>query len=183
MKIEISLARANRLINHGCVILVTSRYEEQKNIVTLAWQTPVSHEPKLVSICVHKKHFSYELIEKSKEFVINVPNKSLIKEVHFCGTVSGRKVDKFKETGLKELPAKFVKAPLIKECIGHLECKVINVYPGGDHSIFLAQVLRAVADKDIFDGKFLTVDNPKAQTLHHLGEDLYMVSGGVIKAT
>ena len=182
MKKEVKLDRANRLINHGPVILVTSRYKEYKNIITLAWQTPVSHKPKLVAICIHKKHFSHQLIEKSKEFVINVPNRALLKQVHFCGTRSGRDVDKFKECGFTELEAKFVKAPLIAECIAHLECRVKKIYPGGDHSIFLGQVLRALADSDIFDGKILRMDRLRAQTLHHLGEDLYMVSGQLLRA-
>lgn len=182
MKIEVPLERANRLLNHGCVVLVTSRFKEKSNITTLAWQTPVSHRPKLICICMHKNHFSHSLIEKSKEFVVNVPSRDLIDKVHYCGTISGREVDKFKQTGLTPLRAKFVHAPLIKECIAHLECKLIKLYPGGDHSIFLAQVIRAVAERDIFDGKLMRLDNPRAQTLHHLGEDIYMVSGKLIKA-
>jgi len=181
-KIEVPLVRANRLINHGCVILVTSRYKDKRNIITLAWQTPVAHKPKLVSICVYKKHFSHMLIMQSKEFVINVPSRVHIDAVHFCGSVSGRKIDKFNKTGFTELEAKYLKAPLIKECIAHLECRLRRVYAAGDHSIFMGEVLRAAADDDIFDGKFLRLDNPRAQTLHHLGEDLYMVSGQVIKA-
>ena len=181
-KIEVLIERSNRLINNGCVILVTSRYRGKNNIITLAWQMPVSHKPKLTSIAVHKKHFSHGLIRNSREFVINVPTRFFVKEVHFCGTVSGKKTDKFKETGFTILEAKYVGAPLIKECIVHLECRVRRIYPAGDHSIFLAEVVRAVADEDVFDGKFLRQDNPRGKTLHHLGENLYMVAGSVIKA-
>ncbi len=181
-KIEIPLALANRLINHGCVILVTSRYKDKRNIITLAWQTPVSHKPKLVAICIYKKHFSHMLIMKSKEFAINVPSRSHIDAVHYCGSVSGRKIDKFNKTGFTELKAKYLRTPLINECIAHLECRVKGVYSAGDHSIFLGEVLRAAADEGVFDGRFLRLDNPRAQTLHHMGEDLYMVSGQIIKA-
>ena len=181
-KIEVPLTRANRLINHGCVILVTSRYRDKRNIITLAWQMPVSHKPKLVSICIYKRHFSHMLIMKSREFTVNVPSRASIEAVHFCGSVSGKTIDKFTKTGFTELDAKYVKAALIKECVAHLECRVRGVYSAGDHSIFLGEILRAVADEDAFDGKFFRLDNPRVQTLHHLGEDLYMVSGQVIKA-
>lgn len=181
-KIEIPVKRANRLINHGCVILVSCAYKEHKNIITLAWQMPVSHHPPLIAIAVHKDHFSHQLIEKSRQFVINVPHRNLIREVHICGTVSGRKVNKFQYVNFTPEPAKYVLAPLIKECSAHLECKVVKIYPAGDHTIFVGKVLRALADKEIFDGKFLRLDETKYQTLHHLGEDRYMVSGKIIRA-
>jgi len=181
-KVEVPVKRANRLINHGCVILVTSAYKQHKNIITLAWQMPVSHRPMLIAIAVHREHFSHELIQKSREFVVNVPHRNLIREVHLCGTVSGRNVDKFRYANLTAESAEYVTAPLIKECIAHLECKVKKIYPGGDHSIFVGRVLRALAAREIFNGKFLMLDKTKYQTLHHLGEDRYMVSGEIIRA-
>lgn len=181
-KVEVPVKRANRLINHGCVILVTSAYKQHKNIITLAWQMPVSHRPMLIAIAVHKEHFSHELIQKSREFGINVPHRNLIREVHLCGIISGREVDKFQYANLPPQPAKHIKAPLIKECVAHLECKVKKIYPGGDHSIFVGTVLRALAERDVFNGKFLMLDKTKYQTLHHLGEDRYMVSGEIIRA-
>ncbi|MDP8233514.1 MAG: flavin reductase family protein [Candidatus Saelkia tenebricola] len=181
-KIEVPLIYANRIINHGCVILVTSKYKDKSNIITLAWQMPVSHKPKLVSIAVHKKHFSHMLITKSKEFIINIPTRTVIDAIHFCGSVSGREIDKFRKTGFTEIEARYLNAPLIKECIGHMECRVKKIYAGGDHTIFLGEVLRVVVNEGVFDGKFLRLDNPRVQTLHHLGENRYMVSGVVIQA-
>jgi len=178
MKIEIPLKRANRLINHGPVVLVTSKYGEKENIVTLAWTTPVSHDPPRVAICIHKNHFSHELIEKSKEFVINVPGKELLEKVHFCGTTSGREVNKFKEFKLTPLKAKKVNSPLISECFAHLECKVIEIYPGGDHSIFLGEVVSAQVEEKIFTD-FLDIE--KIKTLHHLGANLYTTPERIIK--
>lgn len=178
MKVEVPLEKANRLINHGPVILVTSAYRDKKNIITLAWHTPVSHKPKLLAICIYKKHFSHELIEKTKEFVINLPTFELLKQTHYCGTVSGRKVDKFQKAGLTPLPAHKVKAPLIKECIAHIECRVIKIFPGGDHSIFLAEVLYASAEKGVFKN---TLDIIKAKTIHHLGENIYTLTAETIK--
>jgi flavin reductase (DIM6/NTAB) family NADH-FMN oxidoreductase RutF len=179
MKVEIPIQRANRLINHGCVILVTSKYKDKQNIITLAWQTPVSHKPKLVAICIHKSHFSHDLIKKGGEFVINVPTVEILKEVHFCGTNSGKDIDKFKETGFTPMPAKKVKSPLIKECIAHLECASEKIYDCGDHSLFLAEVIYAQAEKGIFDN-FLNIE--KVKTLHHLGANLYTTPDKIIKA-
>jgi flavin reductase (DIM6/NTAB) family NADH-FMN oxidoreductase RutF len=181
MKEEIPISKANRLINHGSVILVTSHFEGKSNIITLAWQMPVSHSPMLAAISIAKTHYSHEMIKNSGEFVINVPNLDLLSQVHYCGSISGRKADKFEQSKLTPVPAQRVKPPLISECIGHIECKVQNVYPAGDHSIFIGKVLAASVEPGLFDG-FWKPDDPKAKTLHHLGGNLYTTPDKRIKA-
>ncbi|MCM8793462.1 MAG: flavin reductase family protein [Candidatus Omnitrophica bacterium] len=178
MKVEVSLRRANRLINHGPVVLVTSKYKDKANIITLAWITPVSHNPPLVAICIHKGHFSHELIEKSKEFVINVPGEELLDKVQGCGIVSGMEVDKFKKFKLTAIKAKEVNSPLIAECFAHLECKLVKIYPGGDHSIFLGEIIYAQADEGIFTE---VLDIEKVKTIHHLGANFYTKPERMIK--
>jgi len=42
---ELPVERANRLINHGPIVLVTSKYREKANIMTAAWCMPASHKP------------------------------------------------------------------------------------------------------------------------------------------
>jgi len=170
LKEKIPISIANRLINSGPVVLVTTSWQAKSNIITIAWQTPVSHTPMLVAISVGKTRYSHELLEKSKEFVINIPTVDLLKQVDFCGNVSGRSVDKFKESGLTPIKAEKVDAPLIKECIGHLECKLVETAPCGDHTIFIGEVVAAWVEKGLFDGYWL-VD--KAKLIHHLGGTKY----------
>jgi len=113
---------------------------------------------------------SNEMIKNSGEFVINVPNVNILSQVHYCGTISGRDADKFKQSRLTPLPAKKVTPPLISECIAHIECKIQDVYPTGDHSIFVGEVLAASVVDSLFDGCWKT---DEAKTLHHLGGNLY----------
>jgi flavin reductase (DIM6/NTAB) family NADH-FMN oxidoreductase RutF len=78
--------------------------------------------------------------------------------VQYCGTVSGRDYDKFKEKQLTAIPSKKVKTPIIKECILHFECRVVNksdlipseleksiidtLYPKGDfHRVYFGEIL------------------------------------------
>jgi flavin reductase (DIM6/NTAB) family NADH-FMN oxidoreductase RutF len=149
--------------------MVTCADEAGKsNIVTLAWSMPTSFDPPLVAISVAPQRYSHKLIEKTGEFVVNVPTIEIARETLFCGRVSGRSHDKFKEAPLTALPAKRVKAPLIKECIAHLECKLVQRMTTGDHTIFIGKVLAAWVNEGAFDNKF----NPsKAKLLYHLGGD------------
>ncbi|MDD5449402.1 MAG: flavin reductase family protein [Candidatus Omnitrophica bacterium] len=174
MKIEVPLDKANRLINSGQVILVTSAYEKKANIITLAWNMPISHKPPLMAISLAKKRFSYDLIKKSGEFAVNIPTAELFDEMYYCGRNSGRDVDKFKETDLTAQKANKLKyTPLIKECAGHLECRLYFEKEAGDHVLILGEIIHASAEKDLFDVKWKV---EKARLIYHLGDNVFTTS-------
>jgi flavin reductase (DIM6/NTAB) family NADH-FMN oxidoreductase RutF len=138
------------------VVMVTAvDTDGQANIITLGMYMPISHTPPLVCIGIAPKRFSHDLIARSSEFVVNIPSIDLVQEMHFCGTKSGRDLDKFTATRLTPIPANRVGAPLINECIGHLECRVVQTHTCGDHTLFIGEVIAASADEDILtEGKF-----------------------------
>lgn len=174
MKLEIPLSKANRIINSGQVVLVSSCYKDKSNIITLAWNMPLSHKPPLLGISIAKTHLSAELIKKSEEFIINVPDFDLLDKVIYCGTHSGRDVDKFKETKLTLQKAKhLIKTPQIGECIGHLECYLRDIKEAGDHFLFMGEVIYASAGDDLFDETW-NVD--KIKLIYHLGGKFFTAS-------
>ena len=176
MKIEIPLKRANRIINHGPVVLVTCQLEEKNpNIITVAWATSVSQIPPLVVISIGETHHSHQLILESREFVINVPPCSLLPQVLKCGTLSGKNSNKFIDVGLKPLKAMHVRPPLIEECIGHLECQVTMHVKTGDHTLFVGSVKAAWVENTLFQDVWMT-DSKGGAGLHHLGGNAFSVS-------
>ena len=178
MKKEIPIEQAYRLINHGPVVLVTSAYKDKTDIITVAWQTPVSKSPMLMAISLGVNSLSLDLIEKSEEFAVNIPPVHLLDKVKFCGTHSGTGTDKFSATGLTPVKAQRVRPPLIEECIGHLECQLYNVIKAGDHKLLIGAVVTARVDEDKYD-VFLRVDKEGARTIHHLGGDHFVASGAL----
>ena len=170
-KVDVNLSLAYRLLHPRNTILVSCTGKDGKpNIITLAWSMPVSLNPPLVAVSIAPKRYSHKLIEESKEFVINIPTMEILKETLYCGRVSGRNVDKFKEAKLTATPAKKVKAPIIKECIAHLECVVDQQIKAGDHTIFLGRVVAAYANDRVFSETF---DIKKAKLVYHLGGDAF----------
>jgi len=127
------------------------------NAITLGWSMCTSFQPPMMAISIGKTRYSHELIMKTREFVLVFPSEDMAEAVMFCGTHSGRDVDKFKETGLKILPAKFVKAPLIDGAVANFECKVVGTLETGDHTIFAGEILAAYVDEE------------KEQRLYNLG--------------
>lgn len=148
------------------VALVTSHSDKGDNIVTLSWVGTVCSSPPVVAIGIRKNRFSFSLIYKSGEFVINIPEADLVREADFCGTRSGREVDKFDKTGLTKEKSKVVKAPLIKECPINIECKLIRTVELGSHTLFLGEVVGTHIDEKILrEEKF---DDKKFQPLAYL---------------
>jgi len=130
-----------RILYPRQVILVTSKSGKKSNIITLAWHTPVSFEPPLVAILIGKTHFSHQLIEEGREFVISIPTEDMKEKALLVGSKSGKETDKFQEIGLTPLRSNKVKPPLIKECPINIECKLVNKVEAGDHTIFIGEVI------------------------------------------
>jgi flavin reductase (DIM6/NTAB) family NADH-FMN oxidoreductase RutF len=174
MKVEIPLSKSNRLINSGQLVLVSSAYKDKSNIITLAWNMPLSHKSPLLGISIAKTHLSSELIEKAEEFIVNVPSLNLLDKLVYCGTHSGRDVDKFNQTGLTAKKANRLKlTPLVAECIGHLECYLRDIKEVGDHNLFLGEVIHASAEEDLFLDVW-QVD--KVKLIYHLGGKFFTSS-------
>lgn len=166
-KVKTHLFNAYRIMHPMHTVLVTCIDKTGKaNIITLAWAMPTSINPPLIAISIRSTRHSYKLIQETGEFVVNIPTMKIVKETLFCGRRSGRSYDKFKETKLTPLPAKTVKAPIIKECVAHLECKLRQTFTTGDHDIFVGEVTEAYADENSFKEEF---DLEKAKLIYHLG--------------
>ena len=152
-------------------ILVTAVDDKgAPNIITLAWHTPISIDPPLYGISVGPKRYSHELIRNSGEFVVNYPSFDLLEKVHHCGSVSGRKEDKFRQTGLTPLPSEKVGAPGIAECYLNIECRLVDGPSFGDHTWFVGEVVNIRADDAFFDAGLL---RPEGDPILYMGKDLY----------
>ena len=77
-------------------VLVTCGDMEKSNILTVAWTGTVNSDPAMCYISVRKTRYSYDLINRNKEFVINLTTEKLVRATDWCGVKTGEKVDKFK---------------------------------------------------------------------------------------
>ncbi|MGI6070235.1 MAG: flavin reductase family protein [Blautia sp.] len=135
------------------VMVSVSDGEGKDNIITVAWTGTVCTNPPMAYISVRPSRYSYEMLKKTGEFVINLTTEKLVYATDYCGVRSGRDVDKFKETGLTPEKASYVKAPMIAEAPVSIECRVKSVQHLGSHDLFLADVLCVHADEKYLDKK------------------------------
>ena len=143
----------NMLYPLPAVMVSVSDGEGNDNIITVAWAGTVCTNPPMVSISVRPSRFSYDMLRKTGEFVINLTTEKLAYATDYCGVRSGRDVDKFKEMNLHKEKANFVQCPMIKESPVSVECKVKEIRELGSHHMFVADVLAINADEKFIDEK------------------------------
>ena len=179
-KASVPLADAYRLVNPGCVLLVSVGDGERDNLYPVAWNMPVRKDPGMVAIATSKRHHSYGFIAKTGELGLNVPDLSIMDAVLGCGKTSGRRVeDKFARFGLTREKAEKIKAPMVAEAVAGLECRVCQVVDLGASSLVIAQILSATASTDHFRDGHWTFKSGLA-LLHHLSGERFCTSDRLV---
>lgn len=131
------------------VVLVTCLDKDNPpNIIPLGWAGGVCSDPPLVALGIRPRRYSYNLIKKSGEFVINIPCVDIARKVDACGFCSGRDTDKFRRFNLTPVAASIVSPPLIKECPVNLECKLRHFLSLGSHCLFIGEIVAVQADQE-----------------------------------
>ena len=110
---------------------LTVKSGEIVNTMTIGWATfGVIWNKPILMVLVRKSRYSFDLIEKARDFTVSIPVEiDLKKALSYCGSYSGRDVNKFKEAGLSLKESKSVVSPIIKNCDYHYECKIIFSQP------------------------------------------------------
>jgi flavin reductase (DIM6/NTAB) family NADH-FMN oxidoreductase RutF len=124
---------------------------DEYNIFTVSWTGTICTDPAMCYISVRPIRYSYGIIMKNREFVINLTTKSLAFATDWCGVKSGKEHNKFAEMGLTPVKGSKVNAPLIKESPVNIECVVKEVKELGSHHMFISEVVAVNAEKKFFD--------------------------------
>lgn len=169
-KQDFPVSQVRRYLEPGPVVLVTSAWQGEQNVMTMAWQTVMEFVPSLVGCVISSANHSFELIRQSRECVINVPTTALIDVVVGIGNCTGAEVDKFMHFDLTTERAQKVKAPLIAECHSSFECSLVDDRLVDQYNYFIFEVVKAHV-----------APSPKyPQTLHYTGDGVFMTAGKTI---
>jgi len=133
------------------VMVSCGGHPDEYNIITIAWTGTICTDPPMCYISLRPSRYSYNIIKKNREFVINLTTEKLARATDWCGVRSGRCYNKFEEMKLKPLPGKKVKAPVISESPVNIECRVNDIIELGIHHMFISEVLAIQADKKYFN--------------------------------
>ena len=134
-------------------VIVVGTYDEygEPNAATLAWGGTASSGPQSVSIAVRPSRHTYEALQRTRAFTINLPSVEHAAAVDYFGLVSGRDANKFAVTKLTPVHGEYVDAPYIAEFPFCMECEVTHVLDLGLHSLFIGAVKDIKVDELFLD--------------------------------
>jgi flavin reductase (DIM6/NTAB) family NADH-FMN oxidoreductase RutF len=169
-KRDFPLDQIRRYLEPGPIVLVSSAWRGNTNIMTMGWHMMLGFSPALFACYIWEANHSFEMLRRSKECVINLPTIDLVNEVVGIGNCMGDTIDKFEKFGLTPVPSSEVAAPLIHECYANFECRLYDGRQIAKHGLFIWEVVRAHV-----------AASPKLpETVHYRGEGRFMVSGRAI---
>jgi flavin reductase (DIM6/NTAB) family NADH-FMN oxidoreductase RutF len=157
-------SKAFTLLEPGPVVFITTNDGEKNNIMTISWTMVMDFTP-IFAITTGPWNYSYAALTKSRECVIAIPTVDLIDQVVGVGTCSGADTDKFEKFGLTSVKGKYVRSPLIKECLANIECKVIDIVK--KHNIVVLEGVAAYFDSS----------RKEKRTIHAIGDGTFVVDG------
>jgi flavin reductase (DIM6/NTAB) family NADH-FMN oxidoreductase RutF len=161
---RLPLDQAFTLLEPGPVVLVTTRDGRKDNVMTISW-TMVLDFSASFALTTGPWNFSYRALRRTRECVIAIPTVDLIDTVVGVGMCSGADTDKFARFGLTRMAAEHVRAPLIRECLAQIECRVVEVIER--HAIVILAGLCAHIDRS----------RTETRTLHAVGDGTFIVDG------
>jgi 3-hydroxy-9,10-secoandrosta-1,3,5(10)-triene-9,17-dione monooxygenase reductase component len=118
----------------GVTIVTTRDSQGRPAGLTANSFTSVSLDPPLVLVCVDYRISSYQAIKHSGSYAVHILTEQ---QTDLAWRFAAKEVDKF--AGLNWQPGR-LGDPILEGCIGLLECKVVDEFPGGDHAIFVGRV-------------------------------------------
>jgi len=147
-----TIFKGSAMLNPVPVVLITSKNKEGKvNVFTVGWIGTACTKPPMITVAIKPERLSYDYIKESGDFVVNLPNSKMVREVDYCGVRSGKLIDKISEMNFTMDNSKDVSAPLISECFISLECKVKSITTLGSHDLFLAEIVNTHIDNSLID--------------------------------
>ncbi len=106
---------------------LTVKNGDKLNTMTIGWGSiGIMWNKPILMVPVRYSRYTHTLIEQAKDFTVSVPLKGdMSAELAYCGTKTGKNIDKLKVLGLTVVESKNVNTPIIGECQLHFECKIV----------------------------------------------------------
>ncbi len=164
---EVKKEKALTFIEPGPVVLVSTFDEKKNNVMTISWTMAIDFAQNIV-ITTGPWNYSFGTILSTQECVVCIPAADMLETVVKIGMVSGTETDKFKEFGLTPLVAKYVKAPLIGECLACMECKVVEYIER--YGFIVLHVERVVINETLKERRMI----------HAVGDGTFIIDGEMV---
>lgn len=135
------------------VYSVCSKNGHEENMHICTYVSAVSMKPKRYMVALYDGTKTKALVEQNGHFLLQLLAQEQYKLVKHLGQQSGHKKDKLALLRKRDQVAEYQGFTYLKEALAIIECKVINTIDGGDHKLFICDV---VSWKNLNEGHPLT---------------------------
>jgi flavin reductase (DIM6/NTAB) family NADH-FMN oxidoreductase RutF len=161
---KLKMNKTFTLMESGPVVLVTTYDGKKNNVMTISWTMVLDFTPRF-AMTTGEWNYSFAALRKTKECVISIPTVDMLDKVVGIGTCSGKDTDKFEKFKLTPVKGKKVNAPLIKEALANIECKVVEIIKR--HNIMVLDAVAAYVDRS----------RKEKRTVHAVGDGTFILDG------
>ena len=135
------------------VVSCSSGKESRPNLIAIGAVSHACIDPPMLGIAIGHSRYSYKVVSQSDGFVVNCPSEDQVEMLDYCGSVSGREIDKFRACGLTPLPSTEISSPGILEFPLNIECAIRKSVELGSHSFFFGEIVAVHCDESILDNE------------------------------
>lgn len=117
-------------------VVTTVDAEGRKWGLTATAFSSLSLDPPLCLVCIDRRAGSHGAFAASQKFAVNMLTAE---QEDLSNNFASRKDDKFE--GIAHSAGEETGCPILEGALATMECKVTHVMPGGDHDIFVGELL------------------------------------------
>lgn len=150
----------DRYIYPRPALLLGTKVNDKPNFMAVGGGGVVSANPPMFGIPIQHRHYTLIGIRQNMTFSVNIPSVDQVKELDYCGIVSGRNADKSAVCGFKVFYGSLKSAPMIEQCPLNHECRVLHILNTGSHAFVVGQIEGSYASEDCVSG-----DKPDAEKI------------------
>jgi len=132
------VVRALAALTTGIYVL-TVRDGDRRHGMSSSWVTQVSGDPPLLAAAIDRRHLSHELVERTRRFALNVVGTQGRHLEDYFYSAARRRPDNLDGVAWEDSPDGL---PLLRDAMVTLECRVMAAHPAGDHTLFVASIVR-----------------------------------------
>lgn len=183
--LPVELGKAYRLINHGPTVLVSSAHAGVENVMAASWACGLDTAPPKVTVVVDSETKTRELIERSSEFVLQVPTVQQAKLTHAVGNLSlADDPEKLATCGVEFFRVDERNVPFVAGCAAWLYCKVVREpHAQKEYDLFIGEVTGAWADDRVFQNGHWNFETagPEWRSIHYIAGGHFYAIGDPIR--
>ena len=141
-------------------LLVGTNVNDKPNFMAVGGGGVVNAKPPMIGIPIQHRHYTLIGIRQNMTFSVNTPSVDQVRELDYCGIVSGRNADKVAVCGFEVFYGTLKTAPMIEQCPLNHECRVLHILNTGSHSFVVGQIEGSYVSEDCVSG-----DKPDAEKI------------------